>query len=148
MGYYPGYTIGPILWALTISLTTFAAVWSVVAYRRRGMPGLVRGAGLMLLPLGLLLTGLLLLALRVVDAVVLWASRLAFRPTVWLGMVILAIAIVLVKAGKGPRTRPTPTPGKLATARSVKVVGSRRYVPDPDAELAEIEHLVRRRGTD
>jgi hypothetical protein len=142
VGYYPEYTVGPILWALTLSLMTFAGIWTVLAYHRRGLPGAIRGGGLVLLPISLLLTGILLLALRIVDAVTLWAARLVFNPTVWIGVVLLVVSIGLISAGgRMPRHG---AESKLGWRRSAAAAPG-PSAPGTDAELAEIEDMLRQR---
>ena len=54
-----GYYINPIMWALAISLSLVAGIWTFYAYRRRGLAAAARGAAFVLLPFAALFTGTL-----------------------------------------------------------------------------------------
>lgn len=148
MGYY---TVNPIMWALAISLATFAGWWTYLSYRRRNYRSAVRGLALVLLPFGLLFTGTLTLLLRFIDATTLWASRLIFSPMVWVGLILVVVAVVLfIAAGRAP-DRSADEPRSRRSGRQVADSAAaplpRRGKADPvDAEMAEIEAILRKRG--
>ncbi len=145
------YTVNPIMWALAISLATFAGWWTYLSYRRRNFRSALRGLALVLLPFGLLFTGTLTLLLRFIDATTLWASRLIFSPMVWVGLILVGVAVVLfVAAGRAP-DRSGAEPRSRRSRRQVDESGAptlpRGRNADPvDAEMAEIEALLRKRG--
>ncbi len=140
MGYY---FYSPILWALAISLTTFAGVWTFFSWRRGRHASAVRGVGLMILPFAALFTGTLTLVMRMLDAVALWATGFVFRPTVWVGLLLFAVAaglFVLARRLGPPREAPGDRPS--LTSRGT----SSAQPADVDTEIAEIEDILRNRG--
>ena len=139
--------VNPATWALALSLAILAGVWTFFAVRNRRTAAAVRGAGLVLLPFGLLFTGTLTLLLRILDAVSLWATRLVFSPSVWLGMAIVAVSLVLILGGRawGRRTGEAPRPAKKnGTDPAALGTASRSGTGDPG--LDEIEAILRKRG--
>lgn len=145
------YTVNPIMWALAISLATFAGWWTFLSYRRRNYRSALRGLALVLLPFGLLFTGTLTLLLRFVDATTQWASRLIFSPMVWVGLILVVVGVVLfVAAGRAP-DRSDAEPRSRRSRRQLADGGAPTLPPggkaDPvDAEMAEIEAILRKRG--
>ena len=132
--------------ALALTLTLLGGIWTWAAYRRRGLPAALKGAGLSLLPLAAYLTNTLQLLTEVGDAVVDWAAALAFSPVVWVGIVVAGLAVALVGTGRAleqrsPRKRPRRT-----EQRSLPTAREQRGAPAIDDDLAEIEALLRRRG--
>ncbi len=143
--------VNPATWALALSLAILAGVWTFFAWRGRRRAAAVRGAGLVLLPFGLLLTGTLTLALRILDAVTLWASRLIFAPSVWVGVVLVVVAAGLILGGRALGRRLGEPPSRLLRRRgsasdAPSQVSARTPQPSGDPELDEIEALLRRRG--
>ncbi len=139
--------VNPAATALALSLAILAGVWTFVAVRRGRTGAAVRGAGLVLLPFGLLLTGTLVLLLRILDAVALWATRLVFSPSVWLGLGVVVIAVGLIVAGRSLERRgggADDAPRKQ-TPREVEA-GPPAGGSTGDPELDEIEAILRRRG--
>jgi hypothetical protein len=139
--------VNPATWALAISLAILAGVWTFFAVRKRRTAAAVRGAGLVLLPFGLLLTGTLTLLLRVLDAVALWATRLVFSPSVWLGLGVVVIAVGLIVAGRSLERRDGGG-GQSAQQQTPREVEAGRAAggSSGDPELDEIEAILRRRG--
>jgi len=145
------YTVNPIMWALAISLATFAGWWTYLSYRRRNYRSALRGAALVLLPFGLLFTGTLTLLLRFIDATTLWASRLIFSPMVWVGVILVVVAVVLfVAAGRAPDrsgAEPRGRRSRQAVADGAGPALPKGRAADPvDADMAEIEAILRKRG--
>lgn len=140
--------------ALALTLTLLGGIYSWFAFRRRGAASGLRASSLALVPLALFLTGTLELVGDIVGDVVDWAARLVFSPTVWLGVIVAAVAVVLYVVsgflrarapGSSPsaKSRGEATPKEaLPSARSPR---SQRVV-DEDPEMAEIEALLRKRG--
>lgn len=89
---------------------------AVTAYRRRFLRA-VRIAAYALVPVALVLTG-----------VVQWLSGVVFKPTVWIGFGLLALAWVLFLATRAlerrgalrRRTSPTSRPSSRSTASSAR----------------------------
>lgn len=142
------YLYTPIMWALAISLATFAGVWTVVSYQRRRWGSVVRGLALMLLSFAALFTGTLTLVMRMLDAAAIWASGFVFRPMVWVGLILFAVSVVLWVLGGRLATRsPGATPPRTArTARSTGPTARPARGAGVDDDLAEIEEILRRRG--
>lgn len=157
---------------LTICLmTVIAAITAGLYARHRNTKTLVAGIGLVVLPLGLYLTGLMRLIYNGVLSIIDWAQRTVWDDTMsWgagligLGLVLLVVA-ALLKSNPRPRVaraktpavaekRDQPTPsvttagGKPAQAQPNPTAGK----PAPakqaglDPEDAEIEALLRKRG--
>lgn len=70
------------------------AIAFLTAYRRRFVAA-TRIAAYALLPVGLALSGLAKLGARIGRAVGDWATDLVFKPTVWTGFAVLAVAVLL-----------------------------------------------------
>jgi hypothetical protein len=141
-----GYSLDPALWALAISASLCAGVWTFFAFRRRGLAAGLRGAAWVVLPFAALFTGTLTLLLRILDATVAWATGLVFSPLMWGGLVLLGLAVVLlVVARLVDRRAPRTTSAKVTGRPAAGAVG-----PPPaaneDPELAEIEAILRNRG--
>ena len=144
--------------ALTLSLTVVGAIWTYLAYQRRGVAAALKGAGLTTLPLAAYLTNTLQMFTRIVDAVADWATRLVFSPTVWIGVVLAGLGVLLLGAGrvlesrgigtrgvapKEPRRSQEPDRGKPAGLPSGRKAGSEPVIDD---DLADIEAILRKRG--
>ncbi len=160
--------------ALTLSLTVVGAIWTYLAYQRRGVAAALKGAGLTALPLAAYLTNTLQMFTRIVDAVADWATRLVFSPTVWLGVVLAGLGVLLFGAGralesrgigtrgvaaKEPRRSQDPgapsVPGKSGKSpksgkpgKTAGLPAGRRPESEPviDDDLADIEAILRKRG--
>lgn len=140
-----GYYLDPVMWALAISLTTFAGIWTFFAYRRKGVASGLRGVALMLLPFAALFTGTLTLLLRMLDAVTVWAAGLVLSPMMWGGLVLLAVSAGLFTVARGVSARQvtrSPRPGGTAPRGR----GEGRDPAPDDPEMAEIEAILRQRG--
>jgi hypothetical protein len=145
--------VNPATWALAMSLAILAGVWTFFAFRAGRKAATVRGVGLVLLPVGLLLTGTLTLALRILDAVSLWATRLVFSPSVWVGAVLVLIALALILGGRalGRRLGEEPVRRSMKVSPpAAKQLGRGASGSSPaatgDPDLDEIEDLLRKRG--
>lgn len=146
---HPGH-VDDVTWgALTLTLTLMGGAWTWYAYRRRGVPAALKGAGLTLLPLAAYLTKTLQMLTRVADAVTDWATSLVFNPFVWLGVVLAGVAVALSVAGRALEQRRSPTPAVPGASRPALAATNRatsRGEPAIDEDLAEIEALLRKRG--
>ncbi len=146
--------------ALTVTLTLLGGLYTWFAFRRRGYVAGLRGVGLTVLPLALLLTDTLEMVTEIGGAVGDWAVGFAFSPAAWLG-ILLAVASVacfvvagfLAERGVGgasagaeraPREPSTPEASPKGLPKSGR--RSEPVLSDVDPEMAEIEVLLRKRG--
>jgi hypothetical protein len=138
--------------ALALALTLLGGIYTYVSYQRRGLTAAVRGGAITLIPLAAWLTGVLELLTEIGGAVGDWGADLAFSPTMWLGMGLAGLAAVLfVVSGfltdRGVGQKPKEQkqgkelPATRAPAQSPVVADS-----GVDAEMAEIEAILRKRG--
>lgn len=132
-------------------LTVLGLVLTVPVARRRGPRAAVRLAGWALVPTALWLTGLIRLLETLVETTVSFAVGLVFSPLVWAGVGLFALTAVLLVVA--PRLPARPVPAQAGGTRaSGEVTPGRGTAPSGggtaqvDAELAEIEELLRRRG--
>lgn len=132
-----GYYINPIMWALAISLSLVAGIWTFYAYRRRGLAAAARGAAFVLLPFAALFTGTLTLLMRLIDALTLWATGLVFSPMMWVGLILLAASIGLFALARVLPSRAAKRGTAPPTPKAVEAA---------DPEMAEIEAILRSRG--
>jgi hypothetical protein len=144
--------VNDVSWgALALSLSILGGIYTWWALRSRGVTAAVRGAGLTLLPLAAWMTGLLQVFGDIGNVLVHWLTRLAFSPTVWLGMVIAFVAVVLIGGANAVSRR---VPGGKAERRTRRVSGAtpqavtRASKQDPliDDEMAEIQAILKKRG--
>ncbi len=147
--------------ALALVLTVLGAGLSWVAWRRRGVAAGLRGLAWALVPLAAWLTGTLRLAVRVVEAVVDWATRLVFSPTVWLGIVLAAVAAGLWVVSGLMRRRGIGVRAQVAGAAPRRGLRSRGESEAPmarrpsrksgsgsdvDDDMADIEAILKKHG--
>lgn len=140
--------------ALALTLTLVGGLYTWLAYQRRGLAAGMRGAGLTLLPIAAWLTDVLRLLTRIGDAVGDWALRLAFSPSLWAGLVIAGVSTVLFvgsgfMAARNLGTTPRAAKQKVAEPKRGELPPAATRPPADqgvDAELAEIEAILRKRG--
>ena len=142
--------------ALALALTVVGGLYTYVAYQRRGLTAAVRGGALTLLPVAAWLTGVLELLTELGGAVGDWATDLAFSPTMWLGAGLAGLAAVLFVvsgflADRGVGATPRAPKRDSEQLPPAKPAGNAPVAADPvatgvDAEMAEIEAILRRRG--
>ena len=161
-------TVDSTTWAaLALVLTLLAAVWAWVSWRRRGVAAGLRGLAWTLIPVAAWLTGTLRLIGGIVEDVVDWAARLVFSPTVWLGVIVAAVAVALwivsglMRArgigvrGEGQTRAVQSREGKLEvqarkSAKAAKAgpaaAQPKGAAPDVDDDMADIEAILKRHG--
>ncbi|MFD4327116.1 hypothetical protein ACFWQC_20925 [Nocardioides sp. NPDC058538] len=145
--------------ALAAALTVLGAIWTWVAFRRRGLGAGVKAAGWTLLAPAAYLTGLLRAGGRIVDAIADWAARLVFSPTVWIGFGIAALAIVLIFVSRLLPTKEKPsraarkaaagaTPAGAAGPASVAAPRTAKgpVVDDDDEDMADVNDILKKYG--
>lgn len=137
--------------ALTLTLTLLAGLYTWFAFRRRGVVAGLRGMGITLIPVVLLLTDTLKTLGRIGDAIGDWALQLAFSPATWLGFILAGVSVTcfvaagfLAQRGVGGR-RAKDNVGAPPKNRGLSKSGRGDAAP-VDAEFAEIEALLRQRG--
>lgn len=145
--------------ALAAALTVLGAIWTWVAFRRRGLGAGVRAFGWTLLAPAAYLTGLLRAGGRIVDAVADWAARLVFSPTVWIGFGIAALAIVLIFVARVLPTKEKPSRAARKEAAGAAPAGSAGpasvaapktakgpVVDDDDEDMADVNDILKKYG--
>jgi len=141
--------------ALAITLTLLGGLYTYVAYQRRGLAAALRGAGLTLLPVAAWLTGVLELLTEVGDAVGGWAVKLALSPSLWAGVALAGFAVVLFVvsgflAKRGVGSKPKAAKAPRSERKTLSPADARPSAPvvddGVDAEMAEIEAILRKRG--
>ena len=139
--------------ALALTLTLLGGIYTWFAYRRRGLAAGVRGAGFTLLPVALLMTDTLQMLTEVLGTVGDWAGDLVFNPFMWAGIALAGVSVVcFVVSGYLTRREigTTPPEGRRTDDTKALPEGRGKKAPavvDPvDAEMAEIEALLRKRG--
>lgn len=141
--------------ALAAALTLLGGIYTWIAYQRRGVTAAVRGAGLTLIPIAAWLTGLLELVGDIGGAVGDWALALAFSPSMWIGTGLAGVAVVLLVVSgylgnRGVGAKPKAPKVPRAERKALPPTGSTSAPPavndGVDAEMAEIEAILRKRG--
>lgn len=153
---------------ITICLMTVIAALTAGLYARgRNTRTLVAGIGLLVLPLGLYLSGLMRLIYNGVLSIIDWAQRTVWTDAMSWGAGLLGLGLVLLVVSgfirSNPRSRAqrvkSPTAPQQAAAapqgRGAAVTDGRKPAapakpagkdPALDPEDAEIEALLRKRG--
>lgn len=144
-----------ITWqALTVILTLAGLVGTGVLWRLRGPVAGLRMLAVALLPVAAYLTGTLRLVWEIGDAVVSWAVRFTFSPTVWLGIGLAAVAVALFSVagalgrrgvGGSPRSRGKALPDSPSRAPAGPA-GTTAAKSAEDDDMADIEAILKRHG--
>jgi hypothetical protein len=144
--------------ALTAALTVAGAIWTWIAFRRRGAANGLRAMGFTLLPAAAWLTGTLEMVVEIAGSVTDWATSLVFNVLTWTGVGLAGLAVVLFvvsgfirdrqlargqAVGKTGKPAGAPSQG-LPEASSTRSKASGGSPIDDD--LADIEALLRKRG--
>jgi hypothetical protein len=142
--------------ALTAALTVAGAIWTWIAFRRRGSANGLRAMGFTLLPAAAWLTGTLEMVVEIGGSVTDWATSLVFDVRTWVGVGLAGLAVVLwvvsgiirdrqlARAQAAGGTRTTGGRDALPEASSTRNGPTSR--PAVDDEMADIEALLRKRG--
>jgi hypothetical protein len=152
--------------ALTAALTVAGAIWTWIAFRRRGAANGLRALGFTLLPAAAWLTGTLEMVVEIAGSVTDWATGLVFNIFTWTGIGLAGLAAVLFVVSGFIRDRQLgrARSGKAAGKASGKTGGKAAGVASPqqqgalppssgtagrspiDDEMADIEALLKKRG--
>lgn len=143
--------------ALTAALTVAGAIWTWIAFRRRGAANGLRAMGFTLLPAAAWLTGTLEMVVEIAGSVTDWATSLVFNVLTWTGVGLAGLAVVLFVVSGFIRDRQLArgqAVGKTGTS-----AGASQGLPEAsstrtkasggapiDDDLADIEALLRKRG--
>jgi hypothetical protein len=147
--------------ALTAALTVAGAIWTWIAFRRRGAANGLRAMGFTLLPAAAWLTGTLEMVVEIAGSVTDWATSLVFNVLTWTGVGLAGLAVVLFlvsgfirdrQLARGQAAGKTGTSGGAAAAASPGLPEASSTGDPPralvrvDDDLADIEALLRKRG--
>ena len=143
--------------ALTAALTVAGAIWTWIAFRRRGPANGLRALGFTLLPAAAWLTGTLEMVTEIAGSITDWATTLVFDVRTWMGVGLAGLAVLLgfvsgiirdrqLARGQATGSGGRATRGKdeLPEASSTRTGPTSR--PAVDDEMADIEALLRTRG--
>ncbi len=150
--------------ALTAALTVAGAIWTWIAFQRRGAANGLRALGFTLLPAAAWLTGTLEMVVEIAGSVTDWATGLVFNIFTWAGVGLAGLAVVLLmvsgfirdrQIARGQAAGPSERPRSKAAAPGA----SREELPPSapkrtagrspiDDEMAEIEALLKKRGVE
>ncbi len=151
---------GTIWTALTAALTISGAIWTWIAFRRRGAANGLRALGFTLLPAAAWLTGTLEMFVEIAGSIGDWATGLVFNTLTWAGVGLGGLAGVLFvisgvirdrQLARGQKVAP-PSVGRAATADHATLPPTSPGAPKSalgspvDDELADIEALLKKRG--
>ena len=80
---------------VTIITTVLPVLWAIFGWlARRSWRPVLRGLGLALVPIGLLVTGLMRLLVRALALVVNWFAHTQMTTTIWTGVIVAAIGLL------------------------------------------------------
>jgi hypothetical protein len=130
----------------------------MTAYRRRFLAA-TRIAAVSLVPVGLAMAGLVTLGRKIGTAAGHWAADLVFKPTVWMGFGVLAVAALLygvtrlisarmpeAGAGRAPAAVAGASAPALPQGRPAPAARRRGGSDSGLSEFADVEEILKRRG--
>ena len=144
--------------ALTAALTVAGAIWTWIAFRRRGAANGPRALGFTLLPAAAWLTGTLEMVVEIAGSVTDWATSLVFNVLTWSGVGLAGLPLLLfvvsgfirdrqLARGQAAGGGTAAADAAPATRRELPSTPARRKGGSPiDDEMADIEALLRKRG--
>ena len=143
--------------ALTAALTVAGAIWTWIAFRRRGAANGLRALGFTLLPAAAWLTGTLEMVVEIAGSVTDWATSLVFNVLTWSGVGLAGLALLLFVVSGFIRDRQlargkasggkAPADAAPSTRRELPSAPARSKGGSPiDDEMADIEALLKKRG--
>ena len=147
--------------ALTAALTVAGAIWTWIAFQRRGAANGLRAFGFTLLPAAAWLTGTLEMVVEIAGSVTDWATSLVFNIMTWAGVGLAGLSVVLFVISGIIRDRQLARGQKSGSAKETPQAGDggagRRTSLPPasaapkggspiDDEMADIEALLKKRG--
>ncbi|MDR7255760.1 hypothetical protein J2X46_004777 [Nocardioides sp. BE266] len=138
--------------ALTAALTVAGAIWTWIAFRRRGAANGLRAMGFTLLPAAAWLTGTLEMVVEIAGSVTDWATGLVFDIRTWAGVGLAGLAFVLWVVSGLIRDRQL---GRAQSGKGTATKGRQELPPTSakqpggspiDDDMADIEAMLRKRG--
>jgi len=142
--------------ALTAALTVAGAIWTWIAFRRRGAANGLRALGFTLLPAAAWLTGTLEMVVEIAGSVTDWATGLVFDIFTWAGVGLAGLAVVLwVVSGfirdrqlaRGQASGSAPATDAPRSRELPPTRASRTAARSPiDDDMADIEAMLKKRG--
>lgn len=143
--------------ALTASLTVVGAIWTWIAFRRRGAANGLRALGFTLLPAAAWLTGTLEMVVDIAGSVTDWATSLVFDVRTWTGVGLAGLALLLWVVSGFIRDRQLARGQAAGRARKdgsqrrgadelPAAAAPRGGTPVVDDDMADIEAMLRKRG--
>lgn len=149
--------------ALTAALTVAGAIWTWIAFRRRGAANGLRALGFTLLPAAAWLTGTLEMVVEIAGSVTDWATSLVFNVLTWTGVGLAGLALLLfvvsgfirdrqlargqAAGGAGTGAGKAPADAVPTSRRELPPAAARSKGGSPiDDEMADIEALLKKRG--
>ncbi|MDQ3628718.1 MAG: hypothetical protein M3419_07910 [Actinomycetota bacterium] len=130
-------------WVAILSAGGLVGAWVSWRKGRRGVA--VSWLGWATVPWAAYLLGFIALGFRVIDAVGDWATRFAFNPAAWVGVVLAIVSVALITTGTRLRARQPRPPRKPPAARGSSRTGvGAGGTSDP--ELEDIDAILKRRG--
>lgn len=143
--------------ALTAALTVAGAIWTWIAFRRRGAANGLRALGFTLLPAAAWLTGTLEMVVEIAGSVTDWATSLVFNVLTWSGVGLAGLALLLFVVSGFIRDRQLaraqaaggapPADAAPSTRRELPPSAAHSKGGSPiDDEMADIEALLKKRG--
>jgi hypothetical protein len=142
--------------ALTAALTVAGAIWTWIAFRRRGAANGLRAMGFTLLPAAAWLTGTLEMVVEIGGSVTDWATGLVFDVRTWAGVGLAGLAFVLWvvsgiirdrQLGRAQSGTPSSRTGRQERPQELPPTSARTAGGSPiDDDLADIEAMLKKRG--
>lgn len=143
--------------ALTAALTVAGAIWTWIAFRRRGAANGLRALGFTLLPAAAWLTGTLEMVVEIAGSVTDWATGLVFDIFTWAGVGLAGLSVVLWVVSGIIRDRQLARGQAAGSSPAATAPKSRKSLPPTttpptagtspiDDEMADIEALLKKRG--
>lgn len=142
--------------ALTAALTVAGAIWTWLAFKRRGAANGLRALGFTLLPAAAWLTGTLEVVVEIAASITDWATGLVFNIFTWAGLGLAGLATVLFvvsgvirdrQLARGQTAGRSPVgPGETAGRASLPPASASGKSSLIDDDLADIEAILKNRG--
>jgi hypothetical protein len=125
--------------ALVLTVVFGAFAWW--RWRRKGTVAGLRWTGVAMLPLALYGIGLFRLVWSVGLALSRFLSGFVWRPSVWIGLILTAIAVALI-------VLPSKVSRSAGESRSEpkQVTSARKKTAGGDGDMADIEDILKRHG--